>query len=197
MNSGRVQLLITIFIFLVTVFVFIKTVRSEVTYIKSSVDGKEYLVRDMEDKEEVANMLARIHKNIDRLVQHVELNKDEEESEEQRPYINQLSRRIRGVVISESTPDSKYTSYSVNKGEEIVFCVRNSEDKLHDINLVMYVCLHELAHVACPEKGHTDLFKKIFAFLTVEGMKIGIYDRIDFGKNPTSYCGMTITDSIV
>jgi len=81
----------------------------------------------------------------------------------------------------------------------LVFCLRskNNKMKLHDINLMMYVVLHEISHIACPEYGHTDLFKKIFSFLTNVAINIGIYKRIDFKINPSEYCGLTITNSIV
>src|SRR5438445_471854 len=80
-------------------------------------------------------------------------------------YIEQLKERMSNVIISESSENNGYTSYSINKGEQIVFCLRSKKDNnhLHDLNLLMYVALHEMAHVACPEIGHTDLFKEIFA----------------------------------
>ena len=61
----------------------------------------------------------------------------------------------------------------------------------------MYVALHEIAHIACPEYGHTDLFKKIFAFFVLVAMNIGIYKKIDFNYDPVDYCGLTITESII
>ena len=58
--------------------------------------------------------------------------------------------------------DQYETSKKINKGEEIVFCLRSIPDnKLHNINELMYVAIHEIAHVGCPEIGHTSLFKKI------------------------------------
>ncbi len=54
-----------------------------------------------------------------------------------------------------------------------------------------------MGHVACPEFGHTDLFKDIFAFLATEAVKIGIYTKIDFKQDNKEYCGLTITDSII
>ena len=68
---------------------------------------------------------------------------------------------------------------------------------MHDLNLVMYVALHEIAHVGCPVFGHGPLFKRIFAFFTIIAIKQGLYQRIDFRRYPTEYCGLIISDSIV
>jgi hypothetical protein len=143
-------------------------------------------------------MLAKIKKNIFELTDHLIIYKDSKYVE-MKPYIEQLNRKIRNSEISESSEDSVYTSYSVNKGEELVFCLRSKTNKnqLHKLNLLMYVTLHEMAHVACPEYGHTLLFKKIFAFLTEIAIKIGIYEKINFSNQPTEYCGLTISDSII
>lgn len=165
-------------------------------YVQSYIDDQYYQVRDKDDAIKASNMLARIKENIMTLKNYLVENKSK--YEEMIPYITQLSEKIKGVVISESAENSNYTSYSVNKGEEIVFCLRSKEDgRMHDINLVMYVALHEIAHVACPEYGHTDLFKKIFAFFVKIAIEINIYRKIEFNEDPMEYCGLTITESII
>ena len=92
---------------------------------------------------------------------------------------------------------SNYTSYSVNKGEELVFCLKSKkkQNKYHNINLLMYVALHELAHVACPELHHTPLFKRIFAFFCKIAIKLKLWIYEDYEKNPKEYCGMNITST--
>ena len=156
------------------------------------------MVRDLKDKQKAANMLARIKKNILTIVNHLEQYKYTK-YKDYKKYIDQLSNKIKYVVINESSIDSVYTSYSINKGEQIVFCLRSKKytNKLHKLNLIMYVALHELAHVACPEYGHTSLFKKIFAFFTDIAIDIGIYTKIYFNMKPLEYCGLIISDSIV
>ena len=63
------------------------------------------------------------------------------------------------INIMETPADEKNTSYTINKGEKIVICLRSKFlNEIHDINTIMYVVIHELAHVACPEFGHTPLF---------------------------------------
>jgi len=169
----------------------------EVTYVVSDVDGKEYLVRDLDDKQQAANLLARVRQNIMTLTDYLVANKTKFVDYEK--YIEQLNERIRGVVINESTEKNQYTSYSVNKGEQIVFCLRSRRDldKLHDLNIVMYVALHEVSHVGCPETDHTPLFKKIFAFFCQIAVNIGLYQKIPFREQPVEYCGLMISDSII
>lgn len=168
--------------------------------VKSTVDGKYYSVKDMPDKHVVADILAQIRLNILKLIDYMssEMNKDDTKKEFI-PYIERLRNKINYVIISENVSDHYYTSYSVNKGEQLVFCVRSRKvrDNIHDINLMMYVVLHEISHIACPEFGHTQLFKKIFAFITKSAIDIGIYRYIDFKTNNQEYCGLSITDSIV
>lgn len=190
-------IIILIFIFIVLIF-YKSDYNREVTYVTSDIDNKQYLVRDLDDKQQAANMLAKIHQNIMELTNHLVENKDTKYVK-YKQYIEQLDQRIQNTIMNESTQDSVYTSYSVNKGEQIVFCLRSKKkkNKLHDLNLVMYVTLHELAHVGCPEQGHTDLFKHIFAFFTEVAIDIDIYHKVDFKKNPTEYCGLQISESII
>ena len=61
----------------------------------------------------------------------------------------------------------------------------------------MYVAIHEMAHIACPEIGHGELFKQIFNFLTLTSMDLNIYQKIVFVSNPREYCGMELTSSIL
>jgi len=166
------------------------------TYIKSDIDNQYYLVRDLEDKQKSSNILAKIKKNIFKLTDYVYSSM--KKYPEMRQYIKQLNSRIKSVIITESTFNSSYTSYSINKGEQIVFCIRiKGKYKIHDLNLLMYVVIHEMAHVACPETGHTPLFTKIFEFLCYRAIEINIYKKIDFKKFPKEYCGMIVDESVI
>ncbi|QKF93821.1 WLM domain-containing protein [Fadolivirus algeromassiliense] len=192
-----IVIFIIIIIFIFSIFAILKLEKHEVKYVKSTIDNKEYLVRDLQDKQQSANNLALLRRNIMTLVDHLYINKDKK-YKDFKSDIEQLKTRISDVIINESSEDSSYTSYSVNKGEQIVFCLRSKyTNYLHDINLVMYVALHEMAHVACKEYGHTDLFKKIFAFITKVAIELGLYTKIDFKNDPVEYCGLIISESIV
>lgn len=172
----------------------------DMTYVKSNVDNQYYLVRNENDKQEAANTLAQIRQNILFLSNDFYEHRNEPQNIKYLEYIERLYDKAPKIIIVESTKDSKYTSYSINKGEQIVFCLRKRllPNMLHDINLMMYVVLHEISHVACPiYDNHGPLFREIFNFITINAIKLNIYTRINFRENPINYCGLLITDSIV
>ena len=190
------KFLIIILIFILLIIIFkIKNKGWPIDYVKSDIDNEDYLVQDRENKNEAANMLAKIKENILLITSYMKNNINNYKNNEL--YINRLNNRIYQTKFSEGQGLAGYTSYTINKGDEIIFCLRDVNGKMHDINLVMYVVLHEIAHVACPEQGHTELFNKIFAFFVQIGISIGIYQRIDFYNTPINYCGLMITDSII
>ena len=113
------------------------------------------------------------------------------------PRVKRVKERFNPDKISESSPTSHYTSYSVNKGEKIVFCLRSKEaDKeLHDFNTITFVALHELAHLMTESIGHTPEFWDNFRFILKNAIQKGYYQVQDFKKKPIRYCGTDITDS--
>jgi predicted metal-dependent hydrolase len=182
------------------IFCYFQYAHPNMIYVKSDIDEKYYLVRNVDDKEEASNTLARLRNNILMLSDYLNEHKNDPEYIKNKEYIELLHSKADNIIIVESSQDSIYTSYSVNKGEQIVFCLRTRTlpNNLHDINLMMYVVLHEISHVACPiYDNHGPLFKRIFAFITKAAIKMNIYNKIDFFNKPEDYCGLMISDSIV
>jgi hypothetical protein len=182
----------------------------EMVYVKADIDNNSYMVRNKKDKKQAANLLGRVKGNIIAVTNYMSSKmsnptfSNNARYKEFKPYIDQLKNKIKNVVIRESSDNTVYTSYTINKGEQIVFCIRSkaitsvlTSNNIHDINIIMYVALHEMSHVACPEYHHTPLFKKIFRFICEEGIEMGIYKKMDFKATPREYCGMMINDSIV
>ena len=179
---------------------YFKMLYTDMTYVKSNIDNQYYLVRNEPDKQEASNTLAKIRQNILLLSNSLYQHKDDSEYVKYKNYITRLYEKAPNIIIIESTKDSQYTSYSINKGEQIVFCLRKKllPNHLHDINLMMYVVLHEISHVACPiYDNHGPLFREIFNFITLYAIKLNIYSKIEFNVTPVNYCGLLITDSIV
>lgn len=166
-------------------------VNGEVEYVKASLDGKEYLVRSLPDKREAANLLAEISARLQKLVSYLETS----EPKDERTVL--IVKNFDPDAISEGSENAKYTSYSVNKGEKIVFCLRSRDknNRLMDINTMTFVALHELAHISSKTIGHDETFWTNFKWILERAVKTGIYKEQDFKKKPVEYCGIQITDS--
>ena len=67
-------------------------------------------------------------------------------------------------------------SYTINK-QQVYLCLRDENGDVYDLNMLMYVTLHELAHCMCKEIGHTPLFYEIFDELLDKAHDHGIYNR--------------------
>lgn len=158
---------------------------------------KGYYVQDRPDKQEAADTIRQIVNNLNRLILELYEERDQHDKTH-RGYIDTLYQQMDHIVFRESDEGSEATSYSVNKGEEIVFCIRSKKTgRIQDMNVLMYVAIHELAHVACPEVGHTELFFDINRFLLRKAAELGIYRIDNYQQTPVEYCGMTLNTQIL
>jgi hypothetical protein len=157
--------------------------------VRSKIDEKEYTVQVKEDSLEAANLIAKIREKLVILMEHLEksfsLNDDR---------VRLLKKNFRPDRLKEGVDTPGYTSYSINKGEQIVLCLR-SNDKLVDLNTMLFVVLHEFAHLSTESIGHTEEFWDNFKWILEESINIGIYTKQEFKVKNVEYCGMTITSS--
>lgn len=180
---------------------------SEIRYVKSDIDDKVYLIRRGNNKSEKflkdsANTLALINKNVMKLIQHLE-NKFSDRDDKSY-FIKKLKHNYTPYIISEAAIDPRYTTYTVDKRDmHICLRTRDINEEIYDINILMYVVLHELAHLCNYDKqgnpilGHGAEFKYIFRFLVEEAIKIDIYNHTNYAVEPKEYCGIIISTSII
>ncbi len=168
---------------------------SELVYVKSTVDGTEYMVRNLEDRQAAADLLARVRAKMEILADYVYKHRDEQD-EFCETQILQLKQRFQPEKLAESPSNSVNTSYSVNKGEKIYLCCRDKiTNKLIDDNTLTFVSIHEISHVMSSEIGHTKLFWSNMAFMARIAIKLNLYHYQDFASNPVKYCGVSISSS--
>lgn len=181
------------FITLVILFSYVYKYYSEVTYVKSKVDNKSYLVRQLNDKEKAVDLLAEISKDLQIIVNHLVAKYPQNDD------VKRLFKNFNPENISEGDPSSGYTSYSVNKGESIILCIRQDDkDKSFvEKNTILYVAIHELGHLMSKTIGHNKEFWDNFKFILNEAVNIGIYKKVDYKNNPSPYCGIKLTNSII
>jgi len=157
--------------------------------VKSKIDNEEYTVQIKDDAVEAANLIAIIKGKLNTLLEHLEKTYGHNDYR-----VSLLKDNYKPDRLSEGVDTPGYTSYSINKGEKIVLCLRN-RDKLMDINTMMFVVLHEFAHLATESIGHTEEFWTNFKWILEESVNIGIYTRQDFKNKNVDYCGIKITST--
>jgi len=153
----------------------------------SQNDNKEYFVRDLENSQQAAEKLSVINGKIQKLIQSLDIN--------ERKGIDRLKNKYNPNTLSETEENSKYTSYSLNKGEKIALCIRkkgHSKEFIED-NTIMFVAVHELAHIMTESVGHESEFWDNMAFLLEKANELNIYNPVDYSENNVDYCGMEIT----
>ena len=164
---------------------------NEVTYVKSNIDNNEYLVRNIKDKELAADMLAKMRMKLEEICKVMKKKYPDDES------VIRMNEKFNSDNITEAGKNNQYTSYSVNKGEKIVFCIRqkDEDESFVDENTMTFVSIHELAHIMTKSIGHTTEFWDNFKRLLKEAIEHNLYTREDYSKSPKDYCGIKVSDS--
>ena len=183
-------------------FTYYRKQNTEVVVVKSLVDGRDYVVQNKPDKQSAADMLAQVRQRMMKLVDYVKNNNagtgnDEKEYGTYQSRTDRLLLRFNADRISEGNEDTRYTTYTLNKGEKIVFCLRarGEDDRVHDLSMMTFVAIHELAHITSISEHHTDEFKSNFAWLLRQAVACGVYNVEDFKTRPRRYCGIDVTDT--
>jgi len=173
--------------------------------VTSDVDNSTYTIKkavcnrttgvckQLSDTKEAANLLAKVKGNLVRLVASLKIKYPND------PDIQRLLYRFSPDAIVEGEHNSGLTTYTVNKGSTIAFCLRSRDDKYTldtNLNTLMYVALHELAHILDKDHdpAHKNGFPKKMQFILKEATELGIYTYQDYRSNPSQHCGITINN---
>jgi hypothetical protein len=161
--------------------------------VKSKIDGKTYRVRDMSDKQEAADLMAKLRLKMSKFYIHLE----SKFPDKAQVILLKKNFKPESHRFFESTPDEEHTSYSVNKGEAVHMCLRQrggQSETLVNENVLMFVALHEMAHMVTPTIGHDAQFWNNFGWLLEQAETLGVYTPTNFREHPVAYCGVKITD---
>lgn len=146
--------------------------------------NKKWVVQQADSAIMLDELITRINKLIDYIQEH--------------PgdfYLKKLKHWDSSFVLEniKESWKNQSTSYSINKGDELVFCIRDKlNNSIHDINTLMFVAIHELAHIVTDELQHTDKFWNNMKTLLKIAESMNLYVYVDYTMNPVEYCGMVI-----
>lgn len=80
-------------------------------------------------------------------------------------------------------------SYTINK-KTVYLCLEDQDGKYYNLNILVYVLLHEISHVLCKSIGHNEEFQGIFDRLLSKAEEKGYYDPSQ--KIPHDYCNYNV-----
>ena len=108
-----------------------------------------------------------------------------------------LVTRYRPNELQENQPTSSAdTSWTQGKGEKIALCLREQHSGKYefiDVDLIKFVAIHELTHIAANTLQHPYYFWKIFKFLLYEANILMGYELTNYMQHNKDYCGMRVT----
>lgn len=111
-------------------YIYFDTESFQLKCVVSTLDGNEYCVRDRNQVQEAADLLALVTEKCKKLVIYVYEKHPEKEN------VQRLYNGFNPDKVMETLPTSSYTAYSENKGEKIAFCLnRNSKSALSLIHI--------------------------------------------------------------
>ena len=191
MNFNILGYIFIVLIAIICIRVYQSSDAFQLKCVVSDVDGNKYCVRERTKLMMAAYLLAQCTANMKKLVKHMETTF---------PNQDNVLRLVEGFdpqQVYETLPTSEFTAYSENKGEKLAFCLNTTKDggKLIDSNTLMFIALHEMAHIMTESIGHKDEFWQNFKFLLQNAAEIKIYKPVDYKNKPKQYCGIEINDN--
>jgi hypothetical protein len=147
----------------------------------------------MEDRERVIGHLTEVNRRVVILGRHLKRkyrNRRDVCPKKLKQVRNLLNRYNPDKLIENSPKIKGESSYTLSKGELVAMCLRDKQTfQVHDFDTIMFVYLHEMAHIATDVQQHEPGFWVTFKWLLQEAEEAGVYRNVDFKTSPVSYCG--------
>jgi len=141
------------------------------------------------DQRAAAALLERTHLRLIAVLAHIRRH------HRGHPVADTLLARFNPSRLVENSPHNPgHTAYTENKGETVALCLRDGAHPhaLVDADLLLFVALHELAHVGSRVQGHPPKYWANFRWLLRAAAASGAYRPADYGRRPQYYCGELI-----
>ena len=185
----KTNLLITIIIILIIV-IFLILFMLDISVNFYYKNEKFTLKPDTYDNQvKKADLLIDLKYKINKLIEHLRLNNIPDREGAERLYNRFKNTNLRETSLLESS-----AGYTINKGHELRLCI-NKVNGSYQPDIVMFIMLHELAHILSITYGHNEEFRGNMDLIVKEAVKIGIYSGQDYTQKPVNYCGVVIRNS--
>ncbi len=165
---------------------------------------------DLENPELAAHTMDKLNTVAHQLIEHLNQKYLKTPNQivlikpEYRDRVIKIAKSIRSnyktANLEENIPERSGgdTSYVIDKGDVFAMCLRDPtknnkiDEKMNDL---IFVLLHEIAHLGTDSWGHDESFWNNFKFILQEAVEAGIYKSVNYKKVGSPYCGIVITYS--
>ena len=158
----------------------------------SSIDNKGYFVNNRHGnriKLGVSDRICTIRSKGEQLINIIKNDPEKMEN----PSFKRLVKRWKHIRIEElNSVHSDIFAYNVNKGEIISLCIVK-QGKFNELNELMFVFLHELAHSMTIEVGHPKEFWENFKKLLIICINNDLYTYRNYNTVSAAFCKNEIT----
>lgn len=131
-------------------------------------NGRKFKVRRYYEYDETVQQLENIMKDLESFVHYLTQNRVFSEAK-----TRTLNYKVKNLVLGERPQNEPEVGYTVNKGKEIRVCLRDENDKFIEKDVVLFIVLHEIAHIVTDSYGHTtefwDNYKKLEKYARMHG----------------------------
>ena len=189
--SKIIVFIVLIVFFALVTLIIIESSELFIQYRNSKLNNIKYGIQDEFDKsDEAVELLAKLHNHMNDFVSDLEI---------KYPNDDRVKRLIKGFRRAniEEAPNDEGSSYTINKGDLVAICLRHKKNDhpFHDYNTLLFVIIHEMAHIVSISEGHNSEFIKNFKWLLTEAKNLGHYEPINYQKSPITYCGVKVTNN--
>jgi hypothetical protein len=189
--STLIVFIVIVVFFLLVVLIIAENSELFIEYRNSKLNNNSYGVQEIFNKsDDAVELLAKLHNHMNDFVTDLENNYPSDDR------VKRLTKGFRRAKIEEA-PNDDGSSYTINKGDLVALCLRHKEKDhpFHDYNTLLFVVIHEMAHIASISEGHNTEFITNFKWLLQEAKKFGHYEPVNYQKSPMTYCGVKVTNN--
>lgn len=159
-------------------------------------DGQSYRVHKSHgDPKAAAELMAWLN---DQIIEFLKVMRRRYKGATNFPQRRKATERMLALYnpdnLAETSPHNMLgdTSYVLDKGAIFAMCLRSRKENLLPKDLVMFVALHELTHIAIEDVDHPPAFWVAFAQMLRDAASAGLYAPVDYSKHPVDYCGLRV-----
>lgn len=207
MDNVKIKCLLLAFIICIILFIIILIVYYFTFYKQTfiSYDKISYKVLgNKKDKSESIRILSQLNKDTISIMTRLYSNLLSSDTLPNRIQFSPKAKEAIKLIVSNYNPDLLTENDPIftigsktftENGKKISMCLRKKNYEFYDYNLLLFVFLHEIAHIGTPvryiKKGgdsHVPEFWEVFKFLLFKASDFGYIKLIDYSKHPVLYC---------